>query len=172
MGGTGFIVDDEWHIVTADHVVNPNLMKAEIEQIEKGKGRTLVTGSIHVEQIIAAALSPIVDGAKNPLFYGSPMVFEARVLKQDERRDIAILSAPTIKPVKNQYGAFVPAMTFIHGKAARPTIAELQVQKPRAGDSISVSGFPAFLATNGQTFQFPELITDSGTISNATHVSA
>ena len=154
-GGTGFVIDGEWHIATANHVIDAEVIEKDVEKQEKDQGRTLVQGSFQLGRIGVKAMVPTVEGANGPMIYAGSMMVPGTVIKQDKVRDIAILSAPTLGHV---------VVLHMNGKDIRATIASLQTQKPRAGDAVSVSGFPAFLGTG----QIPVLTTDSGTISTST----
>ena len=169
-GGTGFIFDNEWHVVTADHVVNSEMIGASINAQLAG-GRTIQPGSLHVDEISVNSFVPNSDDSNGFITYNTRAPFKADLLKEDKLRDIAILNVPLLlSRFKAQCTLYhrCDGLTFFgdisRGHTPNIKIAELENQLPRSGDQVSVTGFPAFQDFGGQ---IPGLTTDSGRISNA-----
>ena len=87
--GTGFIIDSDGHIVTANHVISLRFNQQAAENALKKAGRTLVPGSFH-----GVTITVIVQGTQlEQDAHGNEDYDQAaKVFKKDERLDIAILT--------------------------------------------------------------------------------
>jgi S1-C subfamily serine protease len=157
-GGTGFVIDQGGHIVTAGHVVDPRFGQACIEK-SLAQGQVLLPGSVQLVAIqVSAPPFNLEDDGRGNQFYNINIVHHAQLLHEDGLLDVALLLAdPNL--------LLVPGV-LVGGKALVPprSVPEFQGEAPRPGDPISVSGFPA---VTGFEAGIPGLTTNTGIISNA-----
>jgi hypothetical protein len=147
--GTGFIIDPDGHIVTADHVINPSKNKQEAESALRKMGRELLPVSFQRVAITVAADVPrLGQDIHGSGFYDQP----AKVFKRDEQLDVAILACRRNLLVK-----------FSDTVLPR-TLPEFQKEPARSGDVVSVSGYPA---ASGSNAGMPTLTTTTGIVSNS-----
>jgi V8-like Glu-specific endopeptidase len=147
--GTGFIIDPDGHIVTADHVINPSKNKQEAENALRKMGRTLLPGSFQRVAITVLVEVPrLGEDIHGSGFYDQA----AKVFKRDEQLDVAILACRRNLLVK-----------FSDTVLPR-SLPEFQKEPARSGDVVSVSGYPA---TSGSNAGMPTLTTTTGIVSNS-----
>jgi S1-C subfamily serine protease len=121
--GTGFIVDSDGHIATANHVISPLLNQEAAEHALKKAGKILGPGSFQ-----RATINVIVQGRQheqNDYYY-----VDAKVFKKSDRFDIAILTCR--RNLLRRFSDVIPPLS----------VPEFQKDAPRSGDLVSVSGFP------------------------------
>jgi S1-C subfamily serine protease len=145
--GTGFIVDSDGHIVTANHVISPRFNQQAAESALKKAGRTLVPGSFHGVTITIFVQGPRIEQDT----HGNESYDQAaKVFKQDERLDIAILTCR--RNLLNRFSDLILPRS----------LPEFQKDAPHSGDSVSVTGFPT---TGGPDTGY--LTTNTGIVSNS-----
>jgi S1-C subfamily serine protease len=164
--GTGFVVDSQSRIATADHVVstafNQRMLEAQLYAANKTNvvKLILVPGSFRLE---ALGVSILLHNFETPgmQFYANTTQSVAKVLVQDERLDVAILGCGS-----NLLKSASVARAFGNATSHEPRILpEFQDDAPRAGDPVTIVGFPAIIMGN-QVTQIPGPTTNSGTVSN------
>jgi S1-C subfamily serine protease len=147
--GTGFIIDSDGHIVTANHVISPRVNQQAAENALKKAGLILGPGSFQRVTITIVVQTPHTEqDAHGNEYYDQ----EAKVFKQDERLDIAILTCRT-----NSLKAFSDLIP-------PRSLPEFQKEAPHSGDSISVSGFPT---AGGSDSGIPAMTTITGIVTNS-----
>jgi hypothetical protein len=90
--GTGFVVDSQSRIATANHVVDLASNQHAQESRLQANGRAMVPGSFHLASLSIEVLLPNINGANGLTLYGNSVGHAARLLRQDALLDIAILS--------------------------------------------------------------------------------
>jgi S1-C subfamily serine protease len=145
--GTGFIIDSDGHIATANHVISQRLNQQAAENALKKAGRILGPGSFQ-----RATITVVVQGRnleQDP--HGHEYYDQAaKVFRKDERLDIAILTCG--RNLLNPFSDLIPPLS----------LPEFQKDAPHSGESVSVSGFPT---TGGP--DAGSLTTSTGIVSNA-----
>ena len=153
-GGSGFVLDKKWNIVTANHVIDAKALESRIEEREAKVGSTVIPGSVAVTSIQVIFQLPNVDDSGSSKTYNVGSAHNANVLKQDRVNDVAILSSPELLwKQEAECKAFgdcdhvVISQLITKGKAT-PVVArwvQYRIDQPLKGDEISVLGFPAIL---------------------------
>lgn len=135
--GTGFFLNDNAYLVTANHVINPDpppgVSKAEMKRLS-------VHAYMDVTETDASGTN--VKG----LFKGG----ECEVIEEDERHDLALL-----RMVRNPFKGEIKKSTPSGEKPLKymPKAPVLLLDKPEEGAAIAVSGYP---------LEIPTLISTSG----------
>jgi S1-C subfamily serine protease len=154
--GTGFIVDRQSRIATANHVVDTALHQRQVEAGLARERKSLVPGSLRLNVLSVAILLPNIQGGSYTS-YGNTDVFGAKIVAQDALRDIAILSCNTN----------LITMRAVGMTDTRPrTLPEFRKDAPRQGDPVTIIGFPAIMMGEHPS-QIPGATTNSGSVSNS-----
>jgi S1-C subfamily serine protease len=129
--GTGFLVDDQGHVVTAQHVL---------------KGAKDVAADFpHADIHIGIGLAyPNSDQLR-----GNFRVTPFEVLEEDNEHDLALLRMRV-----NPFSGEIDAGIEVDGRTVKPSygVSSLRTRRPRDGDPICVSGYPLgepVMVTNG-----------------------
>jgi S1-C subfamily serine protease len=164
--GTGFIVDSQGDIATANHVVDPPRIQADLERQLAGAQQTLVPGSFRVLNLSVSVQVPNQeqDDHGNTIYNVRRGTF-ATLLRQDSRLDIAILSC------RDNLITASPGL-ILNGERMDPalTLPVFQEESPRSGDQVAVTGFPWIKASATTNLPIPGLTTNTGTVANASFV--
>jgi S1-C subfamily serine protease len=150
--GTGFIIDSDGHIVTANHVISPRFNQQAAENALKKAGRILGPGSFQHATITVIVQGPHPEQDVHGYEYYDQA---AKVFKKDERLDIAILTCGS--NLLSTYSGLITPLS----------LPEFQKDAPHSGDSVSVSGFPT---TSGSDAGY--LTTNTGIVSNSSFKDA
>jgi S1-C subfamily serine protease len=145
--GTGFIIDSDGHIVTANHVISPRFNQQAAENALKKAGRILGPGSFQHATITVMVQGPHLEQDVHVNEYYNQ---KAKVFKKDERLDVAILTCS--RNLLATFSELIPPLN----------LPEFQKDSPHSGDSVSVSGFPT---TGGS--DAGNLTTNTGFLSNS-----
>ena len=158
--GTGFVVDHNVRIVTADHVVDSAMNESKLKELLANQKKTETPGSFKLSELVASIQTnnhrPEDDpNGRGSTTYNNTVATPATVLRADATLDVAILQGSRLLlsgiPLGGPFGTL------------RLTIPEFQTASPRAGDAVSVTGFPA---VQGLEMGIPGLTTNTGIISN------
>lgn len=135
--GTGFIVDEEAHVVTAKHVLDG--------------ARKLAADYPNTQVIPALGLGWANTESMRSNFF----LLGFEILEEDERNDLALLRAAA-----NPFKGAVSRGIVINGEPLEPLygVASLREERPRDGDPIAVSGYPLSESV---------LVTGAGTVASA-----
>jgi S1-C subfamily serine protease len=150
--GTGFIIDSDGHIVTANHVISPRFNQQAAENALKKAGRILGPGSFQHATITVILQGPHLEQDVHGNEYYDQA---AKVFKKDERLDIAILTCG--RNLLSTFSDLIPPLN----------LPEFQKGIPHSGDAVSVSGFPT---TGGS--DAGNLTTNTGFVSNSSFKDA
>ncbi|MGA2404498.1 MAG: serine protease [Syntrophobacteraceae bacterium] len=136
--GSGFFIDSEGYVITARHVIHPDLTIA-LNQLRVG-----------------LPMTSFGESQAKFTFTGSFQLVPVEVVDEDEKHDLALLKVLQ-NPFKNQ----VRPMISVDGKDITPlivSVSSVDPQRPKDGTQIAISGYPL----PGQ-----ELITNVGYIASS-----
>jgi S1-C subfamily serine protease len=122
--GTGFLVNADGYVMTAQHVINA------------GRALSQQTGAQQVRLVIGVAAPPI--DRRELQVRGNFVHYEFETVDGDPRHDLALL-----KPKANP---FTQSLTLIKLSdqeiSTSPKIAAITRERPRDGAAVAVSGYP------------------------------
>ena len=164
--GTGFIVDAQGHIATANHVVDAGLIQDGVEKQLKQKNQSLVPGSFQMLRLHILVYAPNTESdAHGNSMNNLSSFYDAQVFAQDKPLDIAILQCES--NLLNMRPMFI-----INGESiVKPrTLPTFQKEPPLKGSTIAATGFPAVQGQEQTAVLIPSLTTNTGTLANPVFV--
>lgn len=136
--GTGFLVDDQAHVITAQHVI---------------EGARAVAAGQYANAEVSFGIGLAYPNTEN--MRGNFHVVGFDVIEEDPRHDLALLRMRR-NPFQGQAGGGI----MLGDKPLEPLYAvpKLRVARPRDGDAITISGYPL-----GE----PVLVTNTGIVASS-----
>jgi S1-C subfamily serine protease len=160
--GTGFVIDAQGHIATANHVVDADKIKEDLEKSLERKNQTLVPDSFRFLRLGISIYAPNTEkDANENILNNISTGFNGKILVQDKPRDIAILSCAS-NLLKLQTTISIGGESVVKSR----TVPVFQRKSPRNGEAIATTGFPAIGSTE-KVFQIPGLTTVPGIVANS-----
>jgi S1-C subfamily serine protease len=147
MHGTGFIADDEWHIVTASHVVDLESRSFinKVSEALKSVHQTLIQGSIKRTELKIAVMMPNISTASSGSLFDVAINYDAVFEKADLKNDISVLFCKqlfwnSLTKYGNVAGSYIK-----DGKQKHLflQVATPEVRQPDDGDLVCTIGFPS-----------------------------
>ncbi len=141
--GTGFIVSKEGYVVTANHVVN-SVVVSIMNRSSDGT-QSPVQVPIDATMLRIGLLIPEIDTPQVKM-QSSFNVFEFDIIEQDARHDVALLKFKK-NPFEIKFTGAIKIDEKSLNTASKVIAGRLAKSKPKDGEQIIISGYPAVTTT-------------------------